>query len=247
MANKSDMRDSLVLGKWTGRAIDRLLTRATEMEEIGERIVFLSQHFLGAPYKESTLIGDVSTQEALVINLTAFDCFTFLDSVEAMRLSSSFAEMKDRLRALRYKKGLVNYLTRNHFFTDWREYNRDLVSDVTVRVGHAGTQRVTKTLNVKDDGSLYLAGIEPFDRELTYVPSTAVDDSVLVRLKSGDYVGFFSASAGLDVSHVGIIVRKGAQILLRHASSAPSARKVVDQDFSGYISDKPGIIVLRPH
>jgi hypothetical protein len=51
---------------------------------------------------------------------------------------------------------------------------------------------------------------------------------------------------GLDVSHVGIIIRDRDALLLRHASSDRRFRKVVDQDFQTYISGKPGLIVLRP-
>jgi len=66
------------------------------------------------------------------------------------------------------------------------------------------------------------------------------------RLKTGDYAGIYSVTEGLDVSHVGIIIKKGDNIYLRHASSQKEIRKVVDQDFRKYIVGKPGIIILRP-
>jgi hypothetical protein len=46
------------------------------------------------------------------------------------------------------------------------------------------------------------------------------------------------------VSHVGIFVRNHTDVFLRHASSRHG--KVVDEEFHEYISDKPGIIVMRP-
>ena len=65
-------------------------------------------------------------------------------------------------------------------------------------------------------------------------------------LKTGDYIGIYSTVHGLDVSHVGIVIRDGETIFLRHASSQKKYRKVIDQDLKEYILNKPGIIVLRP-
>jgi hypothetical protein len=45
---------------------------------------------------------------------------------------------------------------------------------------------------------------------------------------------------------VGILIKDGDKIYLRHASSLKKHRKVIDQDFKKYIVGKPGIIVLRP-
>ena len=64
------------------------------------------------------------------------------------------------------------------------------------------------------------------------------------RLRIGDYIGIYAEADGLDVSHVGIIVRRAGRIFLRHASLIE--RMVVDQDLRAYISEKPGIVVLRP-
>jgi hypothetical protein len=65
-------------------------------------------------------------------------------------------------------------------------------------------------------------------------------------MRTGDYVGIYSEIKGLDVSHVGIVIKDGDKIYLRHASSQKKQRKVVDQDFKDYIFKKPGIIVFRP-
>jgi hypothetical protein len=51
---------------------------------------------------------------------------------------------------------------------------------------------------------------------------------------------------GLDVSHVGIVIRDERRLYLRHASSQETTGKVIDQDLKGYITDKPGILVFRP-
>lgn len=240
------MNEKIYLGTWSPQKLDELLREAGNVQDLCERIAFLSEHFLGTSYKESTLIGDVHTSEALVINFEAFDCFTFLDSIEAMRLSRSFTDFHKNLIKVRYKEGIVGYEKRNHFFTDWCEFNSDLVRDTTGHIGGNRTKTVKKILNQKDDGSCYLTGIGPFERIIAYIPTEDIDEAILTRLKTGDYVGIYSELQGLDVSHVGIIINDRSGPIFRHASSAPGIRKVVDQDFFEYIAGKPGIVILRP-
>ena len=229
-------------GKWTGSELDRLLKKASSITDPGGRIAFLSQQFIGSPYRESTLIGSVSVRERLVINLREMDCFTYLDYVEAMRLSASYREFVRRLTHVRYRSGDVAYRSRRHFFSDWRSSRR--VRDVTALIGGSGTVRLRKTINRKDDGSFYMPRITPVRREIRYVPTAGMTRASYAALATGDYLGIYSDSAGLDVSHVGIAVADKGRTMLRHASSIE--RKVVDQSLESYLQGKPGLIVFRP-
>jgi hypothetical protein len=65
------------------------------------------------------------------------------------------------------------------------------------------------------------------------------------RLSTGDYAGIYTEREGLDVSHVGIIIRRQGALFLRHASSVPDERAVIDQDLREYMKGRPGLIVLR--
>jgi hypothetical protein len=232
-------------GQWSVEILESLMKEAGSIDDPGERIDFLSRRFLGTLYQESTLIGDQKSKEVLVINLEVVDCFTFIDYSEAMRLSLSFAEFKENLKKIRYHGG-VSYENRNHFFTDWIEYNSDHVEDVTETIGLHATRTVNKTLNLREDGSSFLPGISSVRREIRYVPSSSLDNQVVGRLKTGDYIGIYSELDGLDVSHVGIFIRVGSSLFLRHASSKKEVRQVVDQDFMEYVRTRPGIMVLRP-
>jgi hypothetical protein len=239
------MNEKILLGAWSEKKLDELIAGSTKIKNAGKRIAFLSKQFLGTPYKESTLIGDTTIPETLVVNTETFDCFTFLDCIEAMRLSGSFSDFREYLKRIRYKEGVIRYTRRNHFFTDWSIYNANNVQDKTKEISGKKVKTVTKILNRKDDGSHFLPGIKPFERMISYIPSEYINKTTCTRLKTGDYAGIYTDLFGLDVSHVGIIVRDGHGICFRHASSA--ARKVVDQDFSEYISGRPGVIILRPH
>ncbi len=233
------------MGKWTSEKLDAILHESSKINDAGLRIDFLSKQFLGTPYKELSLIGDINTPEVFVINLEAVDCFTFLDYVESMRRSFSFDEFRENLRKVRYRGGDVNFKNRNHFFTDWHEFNAVLIDDVTEKIGNMHAISVRKVLNRKEAGSYFLPGIEPRERVIQYIPVHGIDDSVINELRTGDYIGIYSVENGLDVSHVGIFIKRENDIFLRHASSLTEYRKVVDQDFRDYMADKPGILVFR--
>jgi hypothetical protein len=241
----STYSELILLDKWTLEKLDALLHKFSKIGDIGRRIDSLSRHFLGTPYQESTLIGDMKTPEVLVINLEGVDCFTFLDYIESMRSSSSFHEFKENVKKVRYQKGgTVSFEKRNHFFTDWHEFNATRIDDVTEEIGGRKVIRVKKLFNKKEDGTYFLPGIQPKEHFIHYIPVNAIGDVMIKRLKTGDYIGIYATEKGLDVSHVGIIIKEGNKIHLRHASSL--RRKVIDEDFKNYILDKPGIIILRP-
>ena len=236
----------LNLGRFSEEQMNGMLLTSCQMGEVSERVRFLSGQLLGIAYRESTLIGNRDIPEVLVVNLQGVDCFTFAEYVEAMRSSESLAVFFKNLKMVRYRSGIVSFQNRNHFFTDWREFNTNRVHDVTVGIGGAKAERIVKILNKKNDGTLFLQGILPVQRELTYIPSEAIDDSVLGKLTTGDYIGIYSETSGLDVSHVGIIIKNDTGVWIRHASAQEKYREVIDQDLEEYISRKPGIIVLRP-
>jgi hypothetical protein len=239
-------REQILLGGHTVKELERLLRTASHIGNDGERIQFLSGHLLGTGYADSTLVGNHKTREIFVINLEQIDCMTFVEYIEAMRVSSSFPEFIGNMKKVRYKSGVVDFHARNHFFTDWKEFNANLIEDVTERVGGRGTVHIHKRLNEKEDGTCFLPAIQPVIREIIYMPSESVDSEVINNLMTGDYIGIFSHLQGLDVSHAGIMVRQEGFAYFRHASSHPEQMRVIDQDFRDYIAGTPGIVVFRP-
>jgi len=236
--------EHITLGKFSEQHINFLLQEASAFPGINLRTDFLSQQFLGIPYRESTLIGDRNRAEVFVINFEGVDCFTLLDYIEALRVSTSFSAFKENLVKVRYQSGEIAFNKRNHFFADWKEFNSALMDDVTEAIAEGNTVTITKNLNEKDDGSHFLPGVQCREREIAYIPSSVIDESISAQLRTGDYVGIYSERKGLDVSHVGIVIRKKEGIFIRHASRVYG--KVVDEDFNKYIGDTPGIVVLRP-
>ncbi|MCX8030306.1 MAG: DUF1460 domain-containing protein [Thermodesulfovibrionales bacterium] len=210
---------------------------------IGKKIDFISSQFLNIPYKKNTLIGNFNSQEILTINFDYVDCFTFLDYVEALRQSNSFVDFIENLKKVRYKDATVDYKKRNHFFTDWIDNNSKSIENITHVLGKESSITIKKILNLKQGNIYHLPGIEPKPRNITYLPK--LTDHVISLLQTGDYIGIYSHDEWLDVSHVGIIIKKDT-LYLRHASAQKKVNRVIDEELLDYLHNKPGIIILRP-
>jgi hypothetical protein len=239
-------KEHIITGKWSLQMLEELIMQGASITDAGSRIAFLSKQFIGIPYQESTLVGDQDTEEVFTVNLEELDCFTMLDYIEAMRLSSTFSSFRANLKKVRYQNGIISFEKRNHFFSDWAAYNSDSVEDFTGRLCPGKVRSVKKQLNLKDDGFFFVPGIRTVQREIKYIPSSAIDDAVTSQLMTGDYIGIYSSIKGLDVSHVGIFIRDGNSMILRHAAARTEFRYVIDEDFMEYVAQKPGIMVLRP-
>lgn len=245
-SKQQNHNESINLGRFTEDSINLILKHTSRINTPEKRIDYISNQFMDIEYQASTLIGDHKNKEILTINLDGLDCFTYLDYVESMRLSESYGDFKQNLIEIRYKEGDVEYQNRNHFFSDWKKFNNKNIVDVTELIGGIKTKKVVKNLNKKEDGTQYLEQIPVSKREISYIPSNSIDEHVLSRLKTGDYIGIYSHKKGLDVSHTGIIVKKGHGVYIRHASSRKYNRRVVDENLVEYMSNKPGLIVFRP-
>lgn len=244
VSTDTDNEDVKILwGNWNMQELNGIMEQARKTESPGEKTGFISEKFLGTPYVANTLTGSYKTGEVLTIDLSGMDCFTFLDYVESLGLSSNFAEFKSSLEKVRYKDSQVNYQKRRHFFSDWLSI-RD-VSDITGIIAPDDSEKVTKELNKKSETELYLPDIPVTEREITYIPSGKINSGVIEKLETGDYIGIFTDAPGLDVSHTGIFIRKHGNTYLRHASSKKEFMKVVDVDFKSYVENVPGIVVYR--
>ena len=236
-------QEKIVLGNWTEQSIEALIKQADSKGAPGERIEFLSQSFLGTPYAGNTLGGARGETEQLTVDLSGLDCFTYIDYVESLRLSGSFAEFKEKLAKIRYKDDAVMWEKRKHFFSDWVSGHHKNAHDVTKEIGGAAAETATKELNRKTDGSPWLPGLSAVKREISYIPSQEISPQILQGIETGDYLGIYSDKDGLDVSHTGIAVRKGGGVYLRHASTVHA--KVLDEELADYMRNKPGLLVYR--
>ncbi|MGC8938871.1 MAG: N-acetylmuramoyl-L-alanine amidase-like domain-containing protein, partial [Thermodesulfovibrio sp.] len=197
------------------------------------RITEISRYFLGIPYKKNSLIGSLTEEEQLVIDFEGVDCMTFIEYVEALRLSNDLNSFIENLKHVRYFDGAVDFKKRKHYFTDWNELKT--VKDVTAEI-------TEKFVTVVKELS-FIDGLEPKQRIVNYIAADIIE-KILFKLKTGDYCGFYTSRDCLDVTHTGIIIIDEGNVKLRHASSHKGC--VIDEDFLKYAKQKEGIIIFRP-
>ncbi len=212
--------------------INSLLNTVKEHPTEG-KISEISRYFLGIPYKKNSLIGSFTEQEQLVIDFEGVDCMTFIEYMEALRLSIDLSSFIENLKNVRYFDGFVDFRKRRHFFTDWLELKS--VKNMTVELTDKFVT-VAKKLN-------FIEGLEPKHRIVNYIPADIVE-KVASKLQTGDYCGFYTSRACLDVTHTGIIIVDEGIVRLRHASSQKGY--VIDENFLKYSKQKEGIIIFRP-
>ncbi len=195
----------------------------------------LTEKFLGVKYVSNTLSNKEinSSTENLIINFNALDCFTFIDTIEALKKSKDAKEFKINLITTRYKNSKISYHTRNHFFSDWIKSNS--MQDITCNLGQC-----KKSLKYLNQNEKYLKEIPTVKREISYIKSSDIN---LSKLKNGDYMGIYTKNKALDVTHTGIIIKKDDKVFIRHASSLE--KKIIDSELFDYTKNKLGFIVYR--
>ncbi|WP_016675933.1 N-acetylmuramoyl-L-alanine amidase-like domain-containing protein, partial [Yersinia pestis] len=164
--------------------------------------------------------------------------------VESLRKSKNKNDFIKQLVGVRYIDGDISYQHRKHFFTDWSSRPPLNAKDITAEIS-AHTLTVTKYLNQKSDGGEFIPTLGVFKRDVSYIPAEFINDSVIDKLRTGDYIGIYTHIAGLDVTHTGIFIMTKNGPVLRNASSLKVNEKVVDSPFIEYVKKTPGIIVLR--
>lgn len=221
-------------------AINQLL-KQTSILKGRERILRISDYFLNTSYKKGTLTGSINNTEILTVNFEEVDCMTFIEYVEALRLSDDFTSFIKNLRFIRYFDGIVDFTKRRHFFTDWNSLKT--VFNVTSGIGGVYTKRKFKELNKTEQEKKLIEGLPIKLREIDYIPISHIYN-IISKLNSIFYCGFYTSKKGLDVTHVGILIKRENSLVLRHASN--NKGKVVDEPFLEYIKDKEGIIIYKP-
>lgn len=112
-----------------------------------ERIVWFSAQFLGANYLWGALGEGPSARydQFPRYRVDAFDCETYVTTVLSLALANSLESFQQCLREVRYKKGKVSYISRNHFTSiDWNENNqlKGYLKDITSSIIDKNKQSV---------------------------------------------------------------------------------------------------------
>ena len=235
-------------------------------QTVGDATLAAARHFVGRPYVAATLEKD---PERLVVNLREWDCTTLVESAVALARTArsdapSFATYLRELSRLRYRSDTINdYTDRLHYFTDWIYENtrRGLVRDMTAELGGRPYRPRLSFMSTHPDRYAALrshpwrvAFMRDKEAEIAArtgyaVLPTASIPAASASLRDGDIVCFVTDIPGLDISHVGIICRRGRTVTFVHASSAAGRVIVEPTSLHAYATRNPrtlGVMILRP-
>ncbi len=222
-------------------------------------------YFLGTPYVAHTLETE---PEQLVINLREMDCTTFAENCLAISKTiqsenHTFEQFAKELITIRYRNGKIDgYPSRLHYFSDWIFDNQQkrLVANVSKELAATGYDKTVDFMSthpesykqLKDSALLVkkILGQEQNinARQQFYIPENKIE-AIEDQLMDGDIVGITTRVEGLDIAHVGILIRKAGRIHLMHASSVAEEVVVSENTLENYLlnsESSTGIMVARP-
>ncbi|MGF7216289.1 hypothetical protein GGR92_002454 [Spirosoma lacussanchae] len=224
-----------------------------------ETAVQVGKQLIGKPYVANTL--DLNATEQLVVNVDAFDCTTYLETVLALSLARFELSAKatpaqlersfqQYLTQLRYRNGRIDgYASRLHYFSDWLRDNerKGLLTDVSREL--PGAMSVAKPVSYMTtatyrypalrDPAVYrqvaLTEAELNQQSFAFIPKKIIRQAES-QLREGDIVMLTAARPGLDMKHVGLAVRQpNGRIHLLHASSEQGQVMITTQPLSDYV------------
>lgn len=233
---------------------------------IGDLVLRIGLDFLNTPYVAKTL--DRTKEEKLAINLHELDCTTFAENCLALARTvkstqCNVATFCKELESIRYRGGTMDgYASRLHYFSEWISDNESR-NHVKSMAAQMGGKILPLTLNfmsnhpkeypqlINDPAST--AKIKAIEetvsaRKFYYIPSTQFE-SIENLVKDGDIVTLTTSIPGIDVSHVGILLKKEGRIYLLHASSSIMKVVVSTEPFAHYLTKSKkttGVMIARP-
>ena len=245
--------------------IESVLGKAKKVPDLNDRIISITQEFIGTPYVGGTL--NVPAEEQLYVNTTSLDCLTFVETVTSLAKAAgkekpTVEDFLRNLQGIRYRDGEVaGYPSRLHYFSEWAIDNQRRGNLREISGDCEGAEERVKTIDyMTKNRKLYPAlkdedvyeAIKENEKPLKdfhyfMIPTAEVEKTGAGCLKSGDIVAIVTNKAGLDVSHVGVLEIKEGVPYLIHASS--KYKKVVNDTLplKDYLKQRksPGIRAFR--
>lgn len=230
----------------------------------GELVSFYGHELLGRPYVAGTLEGN---EEKLTINIDELDCTTYIETLYALARTTingrySWRDYAANLENLRYRQGhLDGYASRLHYISEWAVDNTSRGNLVEVTPDLPGCRYEVKTLDfmtshrdaypaLKDSATWaklreYEIGYR--NHRIPYVPKSLLGGKDLkAALQDGDIVALVTKTTGLDVSHMGVIVKDdGGDIYLMNASMSGGKVQIENLDMLKMMRSRKSLTGIR--
>lgn len=232
---------------------------------ISDLMVEIGLSFLDTRYVAATLENGL--EEKMIINLTELDCTTFVENCLALARTvklgkSDFKSYVAELERIRYRDGIRNkYPSRLHYFTEWIQNNSEkkIISEEPNLQGVKLKKKINfmsthpESYPVLKEHSGLIPEIALQEKKISaagfyYFPKDD-PDKLLQVLQNGDIIGLTSNLNGIDINHVGIIIRKDNQFYLLHAPLSGKKVLISESPITDFIlpkSKNSGIIIARP-
>ncbi|OGU34839.1 MAG: hypothetical protein A2068_00445 [Ignavibacteria bacterium GWB2_35_6b] len=243
------------------------VSKNLQNKSINKIVIEIGKSFLGLDYIAHSI--ESKGKEEVVINLSGFDCYTYLESVLALSKNiksgkTTFEDYLSEIENIRYRKGkLTNYTSRLHYFSDWI-YDcdkRKIVENVTQKIGG---EIYPNTINFMSSNPNYYEQLKSkpefieemkliedviSNRKYYYIPQNKIA-KLEKEIQSGDIIGITTDIEGLDIAHTGIAIKmKDGRIHLMHSPSEGKKSQITEKPLADYIKGnkrQTGIMVARP-
>lgn len=227
-------------------------------------IIELFSFFKDTPYLGGRL--DIYENERLVVNLSELDCFSFVENAVSLYLclkekDLNIENFQKKLQSIRYRDAKIeNYTSRLHYSSDWIYENakNGVLTDITKDLGGISFKprlNFMSTHSNKYKALQYDGNIEAIKkiedninkRVYYYIPKKDIA-SIENKLLDGDIIFITTNIQGLDIAHLGFVIKKENKTYLLHASSTMGKVVVSEKTLYDYLADikqDTGIIVCR--
>lgn len=239
--------DSVIYTRCMENALDSKIPATSSVT------IFFAEQMLGTEYVAGTLESP-DGEEQLRISLEKTDCILFAENCLAMALiylypenGITFCRYENLIRELRYRDGKIDgYTSRLHYTSEWisqaekKGFIEEITENICKSAGCDGGYRQDFSFMSSNSGK-YTALKDRADRineirkteqKLSrsiyhVIPKNEISKAEKY-INSGDIIFFNTAVKGLDISHVGIALRKeDGSLHFIHASM--TAGKVIEE------------------
>jgi hypothetical protein len=206
---------------------------AAPKKSLAERLVDVTDKFVGAPYVLSPLgegAGATPDPDPLV-RWDAFDCTTFVETAMSLALADDLAEAKRLLEVIRYREARVDYLARRHFpEAEWipELIKLGFLEDITRKI--AGDEVVVEKKKIdvnvwkknKSDKTPPLPddripkgefALDVWPLKLAHKGMDKIPVGTVMNIVRVDY-----STVPVRVSHQALVIEKGGKRFVRHAA-----------------------------
>lgn len=235
-----------------------------DKSSLGNVILEIGRLFIDKPYQSGTL--ENPGKEKLTINVSAFDCTTFVETVLALARCAASGRFspeafKINVKSIRYRGGKINgYSSRLHYFTDWIRDNEQkaLITDLTSTFGGKAQRKKINFMTTNKDlypaleNKKQLARMATIEQNLSSRTFHIIEkdkvSAIKEKIENGDIIAFTTNQNGLDIAHVGFAVWQGRNLHLLHASQKEGNVVISKKTLLDYLKSSQtisGMVVAR--